>query len=102
MRSLLIAAGVSALVSPVSPGPIATVPQYAGVYPARVMGNADPEQKGRLYLEFPTISQPNTWAVASAPYANGALPAVPPLGDTVWVQFEGGNPNFPVWIGWRP
>jgi hypothetical protein len=99
MRSLLVAAGLSAILGP---GPITTTPQYAGVYPARVVANADPEQLGRLFLDVPTIPAASTWAVASAPYASGALPALPPIGSTVWIQFEDGNPSFPVWIGWRP
>ena len=30
--------------------------------------------------------------------------AIPPIGANVWVEYEGGDPNYPVWVGcfWGP
>jgi hypothetical protein len=100
MKHLALAAVVSAIVSP-SPVLTAT-PQYPGVYAAMVVENVDPLQQGRVFIDLPSIPAANVWASASAPYAGGALPAVPPIGSAVWVEFQGGNPSYPVWIGWRP
>jgi len=101
MKHLALAAVVSAIIAP-TPIPIASTPQYPGVYRAMVVENVDPLQQGRVFIDLPSIPAANVWASASAPYANGALPAVPPVGSTVWVEFEAGNPSYPVWIGWRP
>jgi hypothetical protein len=42
-----------------------------------------------------------SWAMPSAPYAGPGLGffAIPPKGANVWVEFEGGNTDFPIWSG---
>jgi len=41
------------------------------------------------------------WALPCAPYAGPGVGffAIPPVGANVWVEFEGGNPEVPIWSG---
>jgi hypothetical protein len=38
------------------------------------------------------------WAMPCVPFAGGGVGwfAVPPLGANVWVEFEGGDPDYPI------
>ena len=42
-----------------------------------------------------------TWALPAAPYAGpgAGFVALPPVGAGVWIEFEQGNPDFPIWCG---
>lgn len=82
--------------------------QFFGKYRATVLQNIDPEQRGRLQLNIPDVlgAIPSTWAEASVPLAGPSGPPmgvymVPPIGAGVWVEFEHGDPNLPVWTGCR-
>lgn len=82
--------------------------QFLGKYRATVINNIDPEMRGRLMLIIPDVSSiiPSTWAEACVPLAGPTGPpmgiyAVPPIGAGVWVEFESGDPNYPVWVGCR-
>lgn len=81
---------------------------YFGLYRGTVMKNIDPEKRGRLLVTVPDVLKllPSTWAEPSVPLAGptGApmgMYAVPPIGAGVWVQFEHGNPGYPIWTGCR-
>jgi uncharacterized protein involved in type VI secretion and phage assembly len=58
---------------------------------------------GRLQVTVPDVSniQTSTWAMPSAALAGSqsGLFAVPPAGSNVWVEFEQGNSDYPVWSG---
>ena len=82
--------------------------QYFGKYRATVINNIDPEMRGRLMLMIPDVLNliPSTWAEACAPLAGPTGPPmgvymVPPIGAGVWVEFEHGNPDYPIWVGCR-
>lgn len=82
--------------------------QYLGLYRGTVVQNIDPEQRGRLMLTIPDVVGliPSTWAEPCAPLAGPTGPPmgvfmVPPIGAGVWVEFEQGDPNLPVWLGCR-
>jgi uncharacterized protein involved in type VI secretion and phage assembly len=79
------------------------VSEYFGVYRGKVEKNIDPEQRGRLLVSVPAVTGSGTlnWAMPSAPFAGDSvgLWAIPPAGANIWVQYEGGNPNQPVWTG---
>lgn len=75
---------------------------YYGKYRGKVLENIDPEILGRLLLEVPSIPASITnWAMPCVPYAGFQVGfyAMPPIGANVWVEFEGGDPNYPIWVG---
>ena len=81
---------------------------YFGKYRATVINNLDPEMRGRLMLMIPDILGliPSTWAEACVPLAGPTGPPmgvymVPPIGAGVWVEFENGHPDYPIWVGCR-
>jgi uncharacterized protein involved in type VI secretion and phage assembly len=83
-------------------------PRFTGRYRATVLANVDPMQRGRLTLSIPDVLGPipSTWAQASSavsglPGATSGLFAVPPVGAAVWVEFEQGDPDKPIWTGGR-
>jgi hypothetical protein len=70
---------------------------YPGMYRATVMDNIDPMQSYRLLVSVPEVAASTTmWATRSPSLGGDELPAV---GQTVWVQFDNGDPSFPVWVG---
>ncbi|HEV7310300.1 phage baseplate assembly protein V [Ensifer sp.] len=77
--------------------------RYFGKHRGRVVQNIDPTGCGRLMVQVEDVWGPNfsSWALPCVPYAGPGLGAfvVPPLGAEVWVEFEHGNPDFPIWTG---
>jgi uncharacterized protein involved in type VI secretion and phage assembly len=79
-----------------APGPSAG--RYQGVYRASVLDNVDPMEGKRLQVSVPDVpGQDAVWASPSP--SLGVDPALPEAGSAVWVQFEGGDTNHPVWTG---
>lgn len=79
--------------------------RFYGKYRGFVVENDDPEQLGRLRLQVPSVlgSEVVTgWAVPCVPYGGmmdqGWL-SIPELEAGVWVEFEEGDLEFPVWVG---
>jgi uncharacterized protein involved in type VI secretion and phage assembly len=76
---------------------------FYGKYRALVLDNVDPLQTGRLMVQVPDVSNviPSTWANPCLPFAGiqSGLYVVPAIGSKVWVEFEQGNPDYPVWVG---
>lgn len=81
---------------------------FIGKYRATVLNNVDPELRGRLMLTIPDVLGlvPSTWAEPCTPLAGPTGPPmgvymVPPIGAGVWVEFEQGDANYPIWVGCR-
>jgi uncharacterized protein involved in type VI secretion and phage assembly len=77
--------------------------KFLGKYRGMVLNNIDPMQQGRLQVQVPDVAGliPATWAMPCVPVAgiqNGMF-ALPMIGSGVWIEFEQGNPEFPVWVG---
>ena len=76
---------------------------YFGKYRGRVEDNADPRQIGRLQVSVPALlgNTIKLWAMPCVPYAgkNVGFFALPPKGANVWVEFEAGNIDYPIWVG---
>lgn len=77
--------------------------KFYGKYRGTVIQNIDPEQRGRIQAMVPDVSGlvPSTWAMPCVPFAgkqNGAY-FVPQIGSGVWIEFEQGDPDFPIWTG---
>jgi len=77
--------------------------RYYGIYRATVVNNIDPMQMGRINVLVPNVGgvTPSTWAMPSVPFAGKQMGAfmVPQIGAGVWIQFEGGDADYPVWTG---
>ncbi len=77
--------------------------RYYGKYRGTVIENIDPEQIGRVLLQVPDVlgEIPSSWAMPCVPVAGiqSGIFAVPPIGSQVWVEFEQGNPDYPIWTG---
>jgi uncharacterized protein involved in type VI secretion and phage assembly len=77
--------------------------KYFGKYRGMVLNNVDPMQMGRLMIQVPDVGGliPQTWAMPCVPIAglqNGMV-ALPIIGSGVWVEFEQGDPDYPIWTG---
>ncbi len=77
--------------------------KYLGKYRGTVINNVDPLNKGRLMVQVPDVNGllPCTWALPCVPIAgpmNGMV-ALPRIGSGVWVEFEQGDPDCPIWVG---
>lgn len=77
--------------------------KYFGKYRGTVVNNLDPEQRGRLMAQVPDVTGfvPSTWALPCVPMAGLQMGAyvVPSLGAKVWIEFEQGDPDYPIWTG---
>jgi hypothetical protein len=82
--------------------------QYWGKYRGTVFNNVDPEFRGRILAMVPDVSAllPTSWALPCVPMATiqGGTFVVPRMGDAVWIEFEHGDPDYPIWVGgyWSP
>ena len=70
-----------------------------GPYRAIVEDDRDPERRGRLRVSVPAVGVTAVWADACLPPVPLGMLAMPGVGSTVWVQFEGGDVNRPLWTG---
>jgi hypothetical protein len=77
--------------------------QFLGKYRGRVVENLDPLELGRLQVQAPLVlgTVSSAWALPCVPYAGPGVGwyVLPPIGASVWVEFEGGNPDYPIWSG---
>lgn len=80
-----------------------TTRKFYGKYRGMVINNIDPEQRGRIMVQVPDVSNviPSSWAMPCVPLAGLQMGVyvVPPIGAGVWVEFEQGDPDFPIWVG---
>jgi len=74
-----------------------------GKYRATVINNVDPMQIGRIQAMVPDAAGfiPSTWAMPCVPVAgiNTGVFTVPMIGAGVWIEFEKGDPDYPIWVG---
>jgi hypothetical protein len=82
--------------------------KFYGKYRGTVINNIDPQQVGRLLVEVPDVLSlaPSSWAVPCVPLAGPTGPSmgvymVPPIGAGVWIEFEQGDQDHPIWVGCR-
>jgi uncharacterized protein involved in type VI secretion and phage assembly len=79
------------------------VNKYLGKYRGTVTDNVDPMQIGRLMVQVPDVlnTVPSTWAMPCFPFggAEAGMYVLPAIGSGVWVEFEQGNPDYPIWVG---
>jgi uncharacterized protein involved in type VI secretion and phage assembly len=90
----------------VSSAPSTTSPRstrYYGKYRGLVIDNVDPLQIGRALVQVPDVlgETPSSWAMPCVPAAGiqAGMFVVPPIGSQVWIEFEQGDPDYPIWTG---
>ena len=75
---------------------------YFGKYRGTVSDNADPTSRGRLKVRVPAVlADVEVWAMPCVPYAGDGVGfySLPEPGTGVWVEFEAGDPSYPIWNG---
>jgi uncharacterized protein involved in type VI secretion and phage assembly len=76
---------------------------FNGKYRGKVENNQDSKNLGRIQVSVPAVYGDDTtsWAMPCVPYAgkNVGLFTIPPVGANIWVVFEGGDPDYPIWAG---
>jgi len=83
--------------------PVQYIGKYYGKFRGMVLANVDPMQMGRLLVQVPDVTglATSSWAMPCVPLAgiqNGMV-ALPIIGSGVWVEFEQGDPDQPIWVG---
>ena len=77
--------------------------KFYGKYRGVVIYNVDPLETGRLMVQVSDVSNilPSSWATPCLPFAGiqSGFFAVPEIGSKVWVEFEHGDPDHPIWTG---
>ncbi|KRC83275.1 Phage-related baseplate assembly protein [compost metagenome] len=77
--------------------------RHYGKFRGVVIGNIDPMQMGRLQVQVPDVLGLgiSSWAMPCVPFAgqqSGAF-VLPQIGAGVWIEFEQGKPDYPIWVG---
>ena len=76
---------------------------FYGKYRGTVLNNIDPMQMGRIMVQVPDVTGllPSTWAMPCFPITGRQMGfyALPQIGAGVWVEFEQGDPDYPIWSG---
>jgi hypothetical protein len=79
--------------------------RFYGKYRGFVVNSNDPKQLGRLQVRVPSVLGPivvTGWALPCVPYGghgNQGFLCIPEPGAGVWVEFEEGDLEFPIWVG---
>lgn len=77
--------------------------KFYGKYRGLVLNNIDPMVIGRIMVQVPDVLGLglSSWAMPCVPIAGPQMGVyvVPLIGAGVWVEFEGGNPDYPIWSG---
>lgn len=80
-----------------------TQKKFYGKYRGTVLDNLDPLQIGRILAVVPDVSAllPTSWAMPCVPIAGKQMGTfmVPQVGAGVWIEFEQGDPDYPIWVG---
>ncbi len=76
---------------------------YWGKYRGTVTSITDPMMMGRIQASVPDVlgDQDSGWAMPCAPFGGSSTGffALPAVGAGVWIEFEHGDPDFPIWSG---
>jgi len=77
--------------------------KFFGKYRGTVVNNVDPMQIGRIQAIVPDVSNIalSSWAMPCVPIAGKQMGTfvVPQVGAGVWIEFEQGDADYPIWVG---
>jgi uncharacterized protein involved in type VI secretion and phage assembly len=77
--------------------------RHYGKHRGVVVDNIDPLQLGRVLVQVPKVIDGggSRWAMPCVPVAGhqSGLFLLPAIGAPVWVEFEQGDPELPIWVG---
>lgn len=78
-------------------------PTFYGKYRGEVVNPIDPSGLGRVQVSVPDVLGDGrmAWAMPCLPGAGPGVGffAIPPVGAKVWVEFERGDPDYPIYSG---
>ena len=81
----------------------ASAQRFYGKYRGIVQGNIDPMMLGRIQATVPDVmgAGESGWAMPSAPFGGNQMGflGIPSVGAGVWIEFEHGDPDYPIWSG---
>lgn len=77
---------------------------YFGKYRGVVVDNGDPQKRGRILAKVPDAFGDEinpSWALPALPYAGKdvGLFLIPPVDANIWIEFEQGDLENPIWTG---
>lgn len=77
--------------------------KFFGKYRGIVTDVHDPLMTGRIRARVPDVlgDQESGWALPCAPFGGSGMGffALPKQGAGVWIEFEHGDPDYPIWAG---
>lgn len=77
--------------------------QFYGKYRGTVTDIQDPLMIGRVRAKVPDVmgDLESGWAMPCAPFGGSGMGffALPKVGAGVWIEFEHGDPDYPIWSG---
>lgn len=81
--------------------------KYYGKYRGTVVSNQDSHSRGAVEVNVPSVmGTASNWAMPALPFTGdqAGFYVVPPERANVWVEFEEGDKDKPIWTGgfWSP
>jgi uncharacterized protein involved in type VI secretion and phage assembly len=77
--------------------------RFFGKYRGLVSDNQDPLMIGRIRARVPDVmgEDETGWAMPCAPFGGSQTGffSIPSVDAGVWIEFEHGDPDYPVWVG---
>lgn len=77
--------------------------KFFGKFRGVVTSIEDPKQIGRIQAKVADVmgGLESGWAMPAFPFAGSGMGlfALPKVGAGVWIEFEHGDPDFPIWSG---
>jgi hypothetical protein len=103
LKKTLMGAGLAIATTGLNPTGSSAAGPFWGKYRGTVVNVTDPELRGRLQATVPDVlgTAVSGWAFPAVPFAGAShgLVLLPEIGDSVWIEFEAGDPSRPIWSG---
>jgi uncharacterized protein involved in type VI secretion and phage assembly len=85
-------------------GAVSEKGRFFGKYRGTVTNNSDPDGLGQIRAKVPDVfgaERESGWAMPCAPFGGSGRGffALPAIGAGVWIEFEHGDSEKPIWVG---